>query len=43
MNDRHDVLKLEIENNQKIYERLLDQTADEISNFIDKANLEKLS
>ena len=43
MNDRHDVLKLEIENNQKIYERLLDQTADEITNFIDKANSEKLS
>ena len=40
---RHDNLKLEIENNQKNYERLIDQTADEISNFIDKANLEKLS
>ncbi len=40
---RHDNLKFEIENNQKNYERLIDQTADEISNFIDKANLEKLS
>ncbi len=40
---RHDNLKLEIENNQKNYEKLIDQTADEISNFIDKANLEKLS
>ena len=40
---RHDNLKLEIENNQKNYEKLIDQTTDEISNFIDKANLEKLS
>ena len=43
LNKRHDNLKLEIENNQENYERLLDQTTDEISNFIDKANLEKLS
>ena len=43
LNKRHDNLKLEIENNQKNYEKLIDQTADEISNFIDKANLEKLS
>ena len=43
LNKRHNNLKLEIENNQKNYERLIDQTADEISNFIDKANLEKLS
>ena len=43
LNERHDNLKLEIENNQKNYERLIDQTANEISNFIDKANLEKLS
>ena len=40
---RHDNLKLEIENNQKNYEKLIDQTTNEISNFIDKANLEKLS
>ena len=43
LNERHNNLKLEIENNQKDYEKLIDQTADEISNFIDKANLEKLS
>ena len=43
LNERHDNLKLEIENNQKNYEKLIDQTANEISNFIDKANLEKLS
>ena len=43
LNKRHDNLKLEIENNQKNYERLIDQTADEISNFIEKANLKELS
>ena len=43
LNERHDNLKLEIENNQKNYEKLIDQTTNEISNFIDKANLEKLS
>ena len=43
LNEKHNNLKLEIENNQKNYEKLIDQTADEISNFIEKANLEKLS
>ena len=43
LNKRHDGLKLEIENNQKNYERLIDQTTNEISNFIDKVNSEKLS
>jgi len=43
LNDRHNNLKIEIENNQKNYEKIIDQTADEISNFIDKTNLEKLS
>jgi cell division protein ZapA len=43
LNDRHNNLKVEIENNQKNYEKIIDQTADEISNFIDKTNLEKLS
>ena len=43
LNERHENLKIEIENNQKNYEKLIDQTADEISNFIEKANLEKLS
>ena len=41
--DRHDKLRIEIEDNQKNYEKLIDKTANEISNFIDKANLEKLS
>ena len=43
LNKNHDNLKFEIENNQKNYEKLIDQTADEISNFIEKANSEKLS
>ena len=43
LNERHDNLKSEIENNQKSYEKLIDQTANEISNFIDKANSKKLS
>ena len=43
LNKRHDRLKQEIENNQKSYEKLIDQTANEISNFIEKANSEKLS
>ena len=43
LNEKHDNLKLEIEDNQKNYEKLIDQTADEITNFIKKANLEELS
>ena len=43
LNERHSNLKLEIENNQKNYEKLIDQTTNEISNFIEKVNLEKLS
>jgi cell division protein ZapA len=43
LNDRHNNLKIEIENNQKNYEKIIDQTADEILNFIDKTNLEKYS
>ncbi len=43
LNIKLDNLKIEIENNQKNYEKLIDQTTIEISNFIDKANLEKLS
>ena len=36
-------LKNEIELNQKNYEKLITEAADEISNFVEKANLEKLS
>jgi cell division protein ZapA len=43
LNNNHFYLKNEIEKNQKDYEKLIDETADEISNFVEKANLEKLS
>ena len=43
LNEKHRNLKTEIENNQNDYEKFIDQTTDEISNFIDKANSEKLS
>ena len=43
LNERHFDLKSEIDNNQKSYEKLIDQTANEISNFIDKASSKKLS
>ena len=43
LNERHDNLKDEIENNQKNYEKLIDLTTTEISNFIDKVNIDKLS
>ena len=35
--------KNEIEANQKRYEQLIDETADEISNFVEKAKLENIS
>ncbi len=43
LNNNHMDLKAEIENSQKNYERLIDEAADEISNFVDKANIENLS
>ena len=43
LNENHFNLKHEIEKNQKNYEKLIDETADEISSFVEKANLEKLS
>ena len=43
LNLRHENLKIEIENNKKDYEKLIEQTTDEISNFLDRANSEKLS
>ena len=36
-------LKNEIEINQRSYEKLIDEAADEISSFVDKANLENIS
>jgi len=43
LNERQVNLKLDIETNQKNYEKLIDQAADEISNFVDNANSNKLS
>ena len=43
LNKDHLKLKNEIEINQKSYEKLIDEAADEISNFIEKANLENIS
>ena len=43
LNEDHFKLKSEIEINQKNYEKLIDEAADEISSFVEKANLEKLS
>ncbi len=43
LNNNHDNLKNEIEMNQKHYERLIDSAAEEISNFVEKASLDKLS
>ena len=43
LNNDHNKLKDEIEINQKNYEKLIDEAADEISRFVEKANLENLS
>jgi cell division protein ZapA len=43
LNKNHHKLKSEIEINQKNYEKLIDEAADEISSFVEKANLENLS
>ena len=43
LNNDHNKLKDEIEINQKNYEKLIDEAADEISNFVEKANIENLS
>ena len=43
LNNNHQKMKNEIEINQKNYEKLIDETADEISNFVERINLEKLS
>jgi len=39
LNENHFKLKNEIETNQKNYEKLIDEAADEISSFVEKANL----
>ena len=43
LNKNHHKLKNEIEISQKNYEKLIDEAADEISSFVEKANLENLS
>ena len=43
LNRNHVELKDEIEQSQKHYEKLIDTAADEISNFVEKANQDKIS
>ena len=43
LNKRHYDLKDEIEVSQKNYEKLIDEAADEISNFVEKASQKNLS
>ena len=43
LNANHYEMKKEIETNQKNYEKLIDQAANEISSFIEKTNVENLS
>ena len=43
LNIDHENLKKEIDDNQKKYENLIDEAADQISNFVKKAKLENIS
>ena len=43
LQENHLNFKNEIDANQKKYEKLIDEAADEISNFVEKAKLENLS
>ena len=43
LNENHISFKNEIEANNKKYEKLIDEAADEISNFVEKAKLENMS
>ena len=43
LKDNHLNFKNEIELNHKKYEKLIDEAADEISNFVEKAKLENIS
>ena len=43
LNTNHLNFKIEIEANHKKYEQIIDDAADEISNFIEKAKLENIS
>ena len=43
LNLNHENFKIEIENNQKKYEQLNDEAADQISNFVKKVKIDNLS
>ena len=43
LNLNHEDFKIEIENNQKKYEQLIDEATDQISNIVKKAKIENLS
>ncbi len=43
LNSNHEDFKIEIENNQKKYEQLIDEAADQISNFVKKSKIDNLS
>ena len=43
LNLDHESLKQEIDDNKKKYENLIDEAADQISNFVKKAKLENIS
>ena len=43
LNLNHEDFKIEIENNQKKYEQLIDEAANQISNFVKKAKIDNLS
>ena len=43
LNLNHEDFKTEIENNQKKYEQLIDEAADQISNFVKKVKIDNLS
>ena len=43
LNLNHEDFKIEIENNQKKYEQLIDEAADQISNFVKRAKIDNLS
>ena len=43
LNLNHEDFRIEIENNQKKYEQLIDEAADQISNFVKKARIDNLS
>ena len=43
LKQNHQDFKNEIENNQKNYEKIIDEAAEEISSFVEKANLKELS